>query len=81
MVVRILEVNLENVVVDVDDGRLDAYALLAEELELHHRHRPRRVLRERLVDAEPDLLAGNELSALEVVFEDRASERCHRPQA
>src|SRR2546423_600942 len=78
MVVRILEIDLENVVVDVDDGRLDAYALLAEELELHHRHRPRRVLRERLVDAEPDLLAGNELSALEVVFEDRASDRCRR---
>ena len=81
MVIRILEVDLEDVVVDVDHGRLDAHAILAEELELHHRHGPGRVLGQRLVDAERDLLAGNELSALEVLFEDRASKRRHRPQA
>ena len=58
-----------------------ANTLLAEELELHQRHRPGRVLGQRLVDAEADLLAGNELPALEVVFQDRAGERGHRPQA
>ena len=66
--------------VDVDHGRLDLDALDPEGLELHHRHRSRRVLGERLVDAEPDLLSGNELAALEVVFEDRARERGHQPK-
>ena len=41
--------------VDVDHGRLDLDAVDPEGLELHHRHRSRRVLGERLVDAEPDL--------------------------
>ena len=74
MVVRILEVDLEDVVVDIDHGRVDAHALLTEELELHHRHRPGRVLRKRLVDTKRNLVAGYELSALEVFFEDRAGE-------
>ena len=80
MVVRVLEIDLEDVVVDVDDRGLDLDALVAEELELHHRHRPRRVLRERLVDGDPDLAPGSELSADEVLFENRACERGHRPQ-
>jgi len=74
VVVRILEVDLEDVVVDVDHRGVDPHALLTEELELHHRHRPGRVLRERLVDPERDLLAGNELPTLEVLFEDGTSE-------
>ena len=81
MVVRVLEIDLEDVVVDVDDGRLDADAILAEQLELHHRHRPGRVLRERLVDPQRDLLPGNEPSALQVLFEDHACEGSHRPLA
>ena len=41
--------------VDVDDRGLDLDALVAEELELHHRHRPGGVLGERLVDRDRDL--------------------------
>ena len=80
MVVGILEVDLEDVVVDVDHGRLDLHAIDAEGLELHHRHRPRRVLGERLIDPQCDLLTGDELAALEVVFEDRPRERGHWKQ-
>jgi hypothetical protein len=77
VVVRILEVDLEDVVVDVDDRCLDLDALDAEELELHHRHRSRRVLRERLVDAEGNLGSGAQLSADEVLLQDAAGERSH----
>src|SRR5437764_944702 len=77
LVVAVLEVALKDVVVDVDHGGLDAHALLVEELELHHRHRPGRVLRERLVDPERDLAAGRQLTAFEMVFEDRPGERGH----
>ena len=81
VVVRVLEIDLEDVVVDVDDGRLDADAILAEQLELHHRHRPGGVLRERLVDAKPDLAAGSQVAAFEVLFEDRPGEGGHPPKA
>jgi hypothetical protein len=77
MVVRVLEVDLEDVVVDVDHGGLDLNALRSEELELHHRHRPGRVLDERLIDAQPDLGARYELPADEVLFEDAAGEGGH----
>ena len=80
VVVRVLEVDLEDVVVDVDDRRLDLDALVAEELELHHRHRPGGVLGERLVDGDRDLVPGDELPADEVLFENRACEGGHRPQ-
>ena len=76
MVVRVLEIDLQDVVVDVDDRGVDLYPVgLAEHLELHHRHRPRRVLHERLVDRDADLLARDELTPDEVLFEMlRASE-------
>ena len=80
VVVGVLEVDLEDVVVDVDDRRVDLDPVVPEELELHHRHRPGRVLRERLVDGDRDLLARDELPADEVLLEDRARERCHCPQ-
>ena len=78
MVVRVLEVDLEDVVVDVDDRGVHLYPVLAEHLELHHRHRPRRVLHERLVDRDADLLARDELTPDEVLFEDRARQRGHQ---
>ena len=77
VVVRVLEVDLEEVVVDVLDGGLDLDAVDAELLELHQGHRPGRVLRQRLVDAERDLGAGGELAADEVVVEDLSRERGH----
>ena len=72
MIVRVLEVDLEDVVVDVDDRRLHVDAFHAEELELHHRHRPGGVLGKRLVDPEADLGAGDELAPNEVLLEDVA---------
>ena len=66
--------------VDVDDRGLDLDALVAEELELHHGHRPGGVLRQRLVDRDRNLGARNELAPDEVLFENRACERGHRPQ-
>jgi hypothetical protein len=77
VVVRVLEVDLKDVVVDVDHGGLDLHALDSEELELHHRHRPGGVLRKRLIDAQPDLGAGNELPPDEVLFEDAAGKGGH----
>ena len=74
VIVGVLEVDLEDVVIDVDNRGFDLYAIDLEELELHAGHRSGRVLREGLVDAERDLLAGNEVAALEVLFEDRARE-------
>ena len=80
VVVGVLEVDLEDVVVDVDDGGVHLDAVVSEQLELHHRHRSGRVLRQRLVDGDRDLLARHELPANEVLLEDRARERCHCPQ-
>ena len=77
VVVRVLEIDLEEVVVDVLDGGLDLDAVDAELLELHQRHRPGRVLRQRLVDAEGDLGSGGEFAADEVVVEDLSRERGH----
>src|SRR5205823_5767735 len=78
VVVRIFEVDLKDVVVDVHNRGVDLDAVDLEELELHAGHRSGRVLREGLVDAERDLLAGDEVAALEVLFEDRAREGGHR---
>jgi hypothetical protein len=80
VVVRVLEVDLEDVVVDVDHSGLDLDSLDAEALELHHRHRPGGVLREGLVDSEPDLGAWDEIPANEMLREDGTGERGHRPQ-
>jgi hypothetical protein len=77
MVVRVLEIDLQDVVVDVDDRGVDLHPVLAEHLELHHRHRSRRVLHEGLVYRDADLLARDELTPDEVLFEDRARERSH----
>ena len=71
MVVGVLEVDLEEVVVDVEDGGLDLDAVASEHLELHQRHRPGGV-NQRLVDGERDLGARDQLAPGEVVVEDRA---------
>ena len=55
VVLRVLVVELEDVVVDVRDGR-HRDAVEAEPLELEAGHRPGRVLEQDLVDAELDLL-------------------------
>ncbi len=75
MVVRVLEVELVGLVVTVlgRDLRLDLVEV--ERLELQPDERPSRVLREHLVDLDPDLLAGLELPVHEVVGEDFFSER------
>src|SRR5947199_307114 len=80
-IVPVLEVDLEDVVVDVDDRRLHLDAIVPEELELHHRHRPGGVLHERLVDGDRDLLTRDELAPGQVLFENRARERCQRARS
>ena len=56
VVVHVLEVSLERVVVDVRDGKLRLHARNPDCLELEVRHRTRRVLGERLVDFQRDVL-------------------------
>ena len=80
MVVRIFEVDLKDVVVDVDDRGVDLDAVDLEELELHAGHRSGRVLREGLVDTKRDLLPRNQFAALEMLFEDRAREGGHHSE-
>ena len=70
MVVRVLEVELDDVVVHVLDGALHLHARHVQLLELHARHRARGVLEQRLVDAQADRLARLELAVDEVLLED-----------
>ena len=62
VVVRVAVVGLEQVVVDVLRGQLGADVVEPHRLELEHDHRPGRVLRERLVDPDPDLPPGDSLT-------------------
>ena len=55
MVVCVLEADLHSVVVDVADGEVRLHARNSHRLELQVRHRAGRVLRECLVDADPEL--------------------------
>ena len=70
VVVGVAEVRLQQVVVDVLRRDLRADLRDAELLELEHHHRPGGVLRERLVDPQPDLAPGGQL-ALEQVRSDQ----------
>ena len=72
VVVRVLVVELDDVVVDVLDRALDLHARNAELLELHERHRPRGVLEQGLVDPQGDRAARHQLALLEVLLEDLA---------
>ena len=54
VIVRVLVVELDDVVVHVLDGPLHADARHAQLLELHQRHRARRVLKQGLVHAQRD---------------------------
>ena len=74
MVVGVLEARLEHVVVDVADRELRAHARDAHRLELEVGHRAGGVLRQRLVDAERDLAAGDGLAVDEVLFDDLAGQ-------
>src|SRR5919206_494305 len=70
VVVGVLEVERDDVVVDVLHGPADLDARHVELLELHERHRPGGVLQQRLVDADADRLARDEVAVDEVLLED-----------
>ena len=74
VVVRVLEVELDDVVVHVLDRPLDLHPRHLELLELHQRHRARGVLEQRLVDAQGDRLTGRQLALDEVLAQDLACE-------
>ena len=67
MVVRVLEVELDHIVVDVLDSAVNLHASHVELLELHQRHRPRGVLEQRLVDLQRDRTAWGQLAVGEVL--------------
>src|SRR5213078_3777566 len=71
VILRVLVVELKNVVVDVRDRRYGD-SLEAESLELETGHRARRVLEQDLVDAELDVLLG---ARHEVLGDDLLRER------
>ena len=58
VIVGVFKGCLQGIVVDVGDGKLCFDALCAHRLELQIRHRAGGVLRQRLIDPEPDLRAG-----------------------
>ncbi|GAA0206313.1 hypothetical protein GCM10009000_020770 [Halobacterium noricense] len=70
MVVGVLEVELVRLVVAVLRGQFRLNLVEVQRLELQPHHRPRGVLREDLVDLDPDLLAGCQLSLDEVIVEN-----------
>ena len=70
VVVGVAVVGLQQVVVDVLGRELGADVIQTHRLELEHDHRAGRVLRERLVDPDPDLLTGDRL-ALDQVAGDQ----------
>src|SRR5439155_3390734 len=77
VILRILVVELDNVVVDVGDGR-HGHAVEAELLELEARHRPGRILEQNLVDTELELVLA---PTGQVVVDDLLRERLPRHRA
>ncbi len=70
VVVRVLEVELDDVMVDVLDGEIYLGAVHAHPLELQAGHRARSVLEECLIYPKPNLLAGIKHPLDQVVLED-----------
>ena len=70
MVVGVFEAGLEHVVVDITNRQLRAHAGDAHRLELEVGHGAGRVLRQRLVDAQRDLFAGDGIAVKQVAFDD-----------
>ena len=62
VVVRVLEIGLNDVVVDVADGQFGLYPRDPQGFEGKVYHGPRRVLGERLIDSKTDLPVGPHLS-------------------
>ncbi len=59
MIVRILEVFLDQIVIHVLGGKLGACLIEAHGFQLEHDHRAGRILGQGLVDADADLIAGS----------------------
>ncbi len=78
MIVGVLVVGLQQVVVDVLGGQVDLHPLKPQGLELEHGHGPRRVLQQGVVDADGDLLAGDEAPLDQMSLQNLAGEIfCH----
>jgi len=69
VVVGVLEARLYRVVVYIRDGAQGFNLVDAERLELKVRHGARRVLRQRLVDADCDFLACRHTPRYQVLFD------------
>jgi len=70
MIVGVLEVELVGLVVAVLCGEFGLDLVEVERLELEPDHGSGRVLRENLVDLDPDLLAGVEFTRYQVIVQD-----------
>ena len=70
MVIGVLKADLHGVVVDIADGEIVLDVLDAHRLELQIGHRARRVLRQRLVDADSDLRIRRRIPLDEVLGEN-----------
>ena len=70
MVIGVLKADLHGVVVDIADGEIVLDVLDAHRLELQIGHRARRVLRQRLVDADADLGIDRRVAFDEVLGEN-----------
>ena len=74
MVIRIFKASLQRVMVKVRHGLLCLDALDTHRLELQVRHRTGGILRQRLVNADGDFRAGNQLAAEQVRRQDFLSQ-------
>ena len=66
MVVGVLETRLEHVVIDVRDGQLVADPRETERLELEVRERAGRILGQRVIDPDRDLLPRRKLARVQI---------------
>jgi len=62
MVIGVFKIILDNIVVNILAGDLRMRLINAHSLQLEHHHCPRRILHQRLVDFEPNLLTHNHFS-------------------
>ena len=78
VVVGVLVVGLQQVVVDILGREVGLDPVQAEGLEFEHGHGAGGVLEQGMIDPDGDLLAGDELSLDQVIFENFAGEvPCH----
>ena len=75
MVVRIAEIRLDHVVVDVGHRTLGAHAGQTHGLEFEPHHRTRGILGQSLIDLDGDLLSGDHVARDQVIGDDLVCQR------